>query len=59
MTKEEFLKRVKEDKEWAPGWETIEHEFERLYPGAQALWHKHDGQGHIWRRLLPGRLFHL
>ena len=32
MTKEEFLKRVKEDKEWAPGWETIEHEFERLYP---------------------------
>lgn len=33
MTKEEFLKRVKEDKEWAPGWETIEHEFERLYPG--------------------------
>ena len=36
MTKEEFLKRVKEDEEWAPGWETIEQEFERLYPGQEA-----------------------
>ena len=32
MTKEEFLKRMKEDTEWAPGWEAIEQEFARLYP---------------------------
>lgn len=33
MTKEEYIKRMKEDNEWAPGWEAIDAEFDRLYPG--------------------------
>lgn len=33
MTKEEFLAKVDEDPEWTPGWEVIDREFERLYPG--------------------------
>lgn len=35
MTKEEFLAKVEADSEWAPGWDTIEAEFERLYPGQE------------------------
>lgn len=35
MTKEEYIKRMNEDKEWAPGWEAIESEFSRLYPGVK------------------------
>ncbi len=33
MTKEEYVKRMKEDNEWAPGWEAIDAEFDRLYLG--------------------------
>ena len=33
MTKEEYIKRMKEDNEWVPGWEAIDAEFDRLYPG--------------------------
>lgn len=33
MTKEEFLAKVEADPEWAPGWDIIDAEFERLYPG--------------------------
>lgn len=33
MTKEEYIKRMNEDHEWAPGWDVIEEEFSRLYPG--------------------------
>ena len=32
MTKEEYIKRMNEDEEWAPGWDAIEAEFERIYP---------------------------
>lgn len=35
MTKEEFLARAEADSEWAPGWDAIEAEFERLYPGQE------------------------
>ncbi len=35
MTKREYVKRMKEDEEWAPGWEAIEAEFARLYPGVK------------------------
>ncbi len=35
MTKREYVKRMKEDSEWAPGWEAIETEFARLYPGVK------------------------
>lgn len=32
MTKEEYIRKMNEDNEWAPGWDTIEAEFSRLYP---------------------------
>lgn len=33
MTKEEFLQRLKEDVEYAPGWQAVDDAFEKLYPG--------------------------
>ena len=33
MTKEEYIRKINEDHEWAPGWDVIETEFSRLYPG--------------------------
>jgi hypothetical protein len=33
MTKEEFLKRLKEDQEFSPGWQAIDDAFDALYPG--------------------------
>ena len=33
MTIEEFRKRVEDDPEWAPGWEIIDNEFDRIYSG--------------------------
>ena len=33
MTVEEFKEKVESDPEWAPGWEIIDNEFDRLYPG--------------------------
>lgn len=33
MTVEEFRKRVEDDSEWAPGWEIIDKEFDRIYTG--------------------------
>lgn len=35
MTKEEFLKQMQEDENYAPGWQAIDDAFERLYPGQQ------------------------
>ena len=28
MTKEEYIKRMNEEDDWAPGWDAIEEEFE-------------------------------
>ena len=33
MTKEEFLRRIKEDESYSPGWQAIDDAFEKLYPG--------------------------
>lgn len=33
MTLEEFREKVKEQEDWAPGWDAIEAVFEKLYPG--------------------------
>ena len=30
MRKKEFLKLMEEDEDWAPGWDIIDNEFERL-----------------------------
>ena len=35
MTKEEYVQKMKENDEWAPGWEAIDAEFDRLYPGQE------------------------
>ncbi len=35
MTKEEFLKRCKEDEDWTPGWEALDNVFDSLYPGQE------------------------
>lgn len=32
MTKEEFLKCIKEDENYSPGWQAIDDAFEKLYP---------------------------
>ena len=40
MDKQEFLQRLKEDEEYAPGWDAIDAAFEQLYPGQQP---KHYG----------------
>lgn len=32
MTKEEYVKKMSAQKDWAPGWDAIEAEFSRLYP---------------------------
>lgn len=31
MTLEEYIKHAKEDEDWAPGWESIEEEFNKIY----------------------------
>lgn len=32
MNKKEFIKKMNEDHEWAPGWEVIDGVFDKLYP---------------------------
>ena len=51
MTKEEYIKRMKEDNEWAPGWEAIDAEFDRLYPGQKPA---HYGTNIQSRAILDG-----
>lgn len=33
MTREEYISRMNEDMDWAPGWDAVEEEFKRLYSG--------------------------
>lgn len=35
MTREEYVERMNSDAEWAPGWDAVETEFGRLYPGKE------------------------
>ena len=51
MTKEEFLQRLKEDVEYAPGWQAVDDAFEKLYPGQSP---KHFGTELQARALLGG-----
>ena len=37
MTKEEYIRKMNEDDEWAPGWEAVDAEFDRLYPGQKPV----------------------
>ncbi len=51
MTKEEYIKRMNEEDDWAPGWDAIEEEFERLYPGQNP---KHFGTNMPSRAMFGG-----
>lgn len=51
MTVEEFRKRLEENEEWAPGWEVIEKEFDRLYPGQDPV---HYGTNMVSRAIFGG-----
>ena len=51
MTKEEFLAMMHEDDEWAPGWDAIEEEFSRLYPGQKPV---HFGTNIVTRAMFGG-----
>ena len=35
MTREEYVEKMKKDDDWAPGWDAIDREFDRLYPGQE------------------------
>ena len=35
MTPDEYIKRVNENNEWAPGWEAIDNSFSELYPNQE------------------------
>lgn len=54
MTKREYIKRMKEDSDWAPGWDAIESEFARLYPGVKEA---HFGTALQTRAMLGGDEF--
>ena len=51
MTREEYIRKMKEDNEWAPGWDVIEAEFSRLYPGQEP---QHYGTSFQSRALFGG-----
>lgn len=54
MTKDEFIKRMNEDSEWAPGWDVIEGEFSRLYPLQEP---KHYGTNMVARAIFGGNQY--
>ena len=35
MTREEYMARLNSEDDWAPGWDAVEEEFARLYPGKE------------------------
>nr|WP_294494323.1 hypothetical protein [uncultured Mediterraneibacter sp.] len=35
MTREEYMERMEKVDDWAPGWDAIDREFDRLYPGQE------------------------
>ena len=51
MTKEEYVKRMNEEHDWAPGWDAIEGEFGRLYPGQEP---KHYATNMVSRAMFGG-----
>ena len=51
MTKVEYIRKLNADKEWAPGWDAIEAEFSRLYPGQEP---SHFGTAINSRAMLGG-----
>ncbi len=54
MTIEEFKIKMKEQEDWAPGWDAIEAEFERIYPGQEPA---HYGTNMAARAMLGGNQY--
>lgn len=42
MTFEKFEKKTEETEDWAPGWNAVENEFEKLYPNTEPLHYATD-----------------
>lgn len=51
MTIEEFRERLEKEQDWAPGWDAIEEEFKRLYPGQEPA---HYGTNMVARAMFGG-----
>ena len=51
MTIEEFKKKLESDPEWAPGWDVIDAEFDRIYPGQMP---SHYGTNMVSRAMFGG-----
>ncbi len=51
MTKEEFISRMKEEEDWAPGWDIIDNAFNDLYPNQEP---EHFGTVLTSRAMLGG-----
>jgi hypothetical protein len=54
MTKEEYINKMHENEEWAPGWDAIEAEFERVYHGIEPV---HYGTSVQSRAMFGGNEF--
>lgn len=54
MTKQEYMERMEHEEDWAPGWDAIEAEFERLYPGVEPA---HYGTAIQARAMFGGNCF--
>ncbi len=54
MTREEYINKMNEEEDWAPGWIAIEAEFEKLYPGIEPL---HYGTDFTSRAMFGGDEF--
>ncbi len=54
MTKEEYIAKMKSEEDWAPGWDAIEAEFERIYPGVEP---SHYGTSMPSRAMFGGNEF--
>jgi len=51
MNLEEYKQRTEAEKDWAPGWDAIDTEMERLYPGQQG---RHYGTDMMARAIFGG-----
>ncbi|MCQ2465201.1 MAG: suppressor of fused domain protein [Oscillospiraceae bacterium] len=44
MTREEYIAKMNEDLDWAPGWDAVEEEFDRIYKGKKPAHYGTDVQ---------------
>ena len=51
MSYEEFIKKLEEEEDWAPGWEAIDEVFDELYPNQTP---EHFGTNMLKRAIFGG-----